>query len=599
MPSRLRWEYLPEPSESAITALAESLFPRNLLPWHRVMACLLLQRGLESVFRVKEYFSPTLKKPDGVTLKRLSEATLMSNMLRAVDEISATIERKERILIYGDYDVDGTCAVSILYLFLKKVYPDTPGVPPYPFVLTYVPDRYKEGYGVSQAGIDYAVAHDVKLIITLDCGIQAHEMVLYAKKYGIRVIVTDHHTPSKELPQAFAVLNPKLDAHRYPKQDVHRYSCKELCGAGIAFKLVQALCERFSLPQEAAYTYLDLVALATCADIVPLTGENRVLVAEGLRRINDPNIPTPVLDQLLATAKRPIEVRDLVFVAAPRINAAGRMAHANMAIALLTGQDPSILEKIEQLNQQRRSLDKDIFEEAYAQVAEAHDEEAPATVVFSETWHKGVIGIVASRLMEHYYRPTIVFTRSGDVLSGSARSVEGYDLYKALGKCKQYLIQYGGHKAAAGMTLRPEHYQNFKKQFQKVVARDLPLSYRMPLLTLSAELSLSDITYDFYHELQKLAPFGPENMDPVFYAHGVLAKQVRRIGKDFSHLRMILTDPKSNHDFVAVGFGLGYQESLIGSGQPLTIAYQLTENEWQGRKSLELILKAVKPMTNE
>ena len=571
MPNKLVWEYLPIPDRKAVEQLAHSLF-KEVLPWHRIIASLLLQRGYTTFEQVRTFFTPSLAD--------LHDPFLMKDMDKAVARILLAIKQEQRILIYGDYDVDGTCSVAVLYLFLSTLSP---------YVSTYVPDRYKEGYGVSTQGIDFADDNEIPLIITLDCGIKSHERVIYARERGIDMIITDHHTPSQTLPEAVAVLNPKRADCSYPY--------KELCGCGIGFKLIQALCMDLDYPAERAYKYLDLVALATCADIVPLTGENRALVAQGLRQINQRL--TKVMDLLLATAKRPVEVRDLVFVAAPRINAAGRMQHAEMAVRFLTGQDLDEVATLEYLNTVRKTTDEQITNEALLMIEGQGEQEAPATVVCSPQWHKGVIGIVASRLIETYYRPTIVFTQSGEVLAASARSVKGFDLYQALCECQGELIQFGGHVAAAGMTLRPENYERFKQRFQAVVERTLPPELRSAKLILSAEMPLADITYSFYHCLQRFAPFGPKNMTPVFYAHGVLAKQVRRIGKDFSHLRMILTDPKSNHDFIAVGFGLASQESLIESGQPLTIAYQLTENEWQGRKSLELILKAVKPMTND
>ena len=504
----------------------------------------------------------------------------MKDMDRAVERILSAIDQEQPILIYGDYDVDGTCSVAVLYLFLSAIYSH---------VFTYVPDRYREGYGVSTQGIDFADDNEIPLIITLDCGIKSHERVVYARERGIDMIITDHHTPSDTLPEAVAVLNPKRADCPYPY--------KELCGCGIGFKLVQALCTALDLPSQTAYRYLDLVALATCADIVPLTGENRILVHAGLQLINQQ--PSEVMQLLLASAKHPVEVRDLVFVAAPRVNAAGRMQHAEKAVRLLTGQDLDEAATLEYLNTQRKTTDEQITDEALRMIVLDREETAPATVVFSPHWHKGVIGIVASRLIETYYRPTIVFTQSGEVLAASARSVKGFNLYEALCECQDELIQFGGHTAAAGMTLHPDNYERFKQKFQEVVERTLPPALRVPKLLLSGELPLSDITYTFYRCLQRFAPFGPKNMTPIFYAHNVLAKEVRRVGKDFSHLRMILNDPKSNHDFVAVGFGLGYQESLVESGEPLTIAYQLTENSWQGRTSLELIVKAVEIMTND
>ena len=566
MPSKLVWDFLPAPPKEAVEALTRSLF-KEVLPWHRTIASLLLQRGITSFEEARAFFNPSLAD--------LHDPFLMKDMDKAVERILLAISSEQPILIYGDYDVDGTCSVAVLYLFLSAIYPN---------VFTYVPDRYREGYGVSKEGIDFADDNQIPLIITLDCGIKSHERVAYAHERGIDMIITDHHTPSETLPEALAVLNPKRADCSYPY--------KELCGCGIGFKLVQALCKTLDFSPETAYKYLDLVALATCADIVPLTGENRILVHTGLQLINQQ--PTEVMQLLLASAKRPVEVRDLVFVAAPRINAAGRMEHAEKAVCFLIGRDLDKATELEYLNTQRKTTDEQITEQALCMILSQGEEEAPATVVFSQDWHKGVIGIVASRLIETYYRPTIVFTQSGDVLAASARSVKGFNLYEALCECKDELIQFGGHTAAAGMTLRPENYERFKQKFQEVVERTLPQELRSPKLTLSGELPLADITYTFYRCLQRFAPFGPKNMTPVFYAHGVLAKEVQRVGKDFSHLRMILTDPKSNHDFVAVGFGLAPQKELIESGQPLTIAYQLTENSWQGRTSLELIIKGVK-----
>ena len=566
MPSKLVWDFLPAPPKEAVEALTRSLF-KEVLPWHRTIASLLLQRGITSFEEARAFFNPSLAD--------LHDPFLMKDMDKAVERILLAISSEQPILIYGDYDVDGTCSVAVLYLFLSAIYPN---------VFTYVPDRYREGYGVSSQGIDFADDNQIPLIITLDCGIKSHERVAYARERGIDMIITDHHTPSETLPEALAVLNPKRADCSYPY--------KELCGCGIGFKLVQALCKTLDFSPETAYKYLDLVALATCADIVPLTGENRILVHTGLQLINQQ--PTEVMQLLLASAKRPVEVRDLVFVAAPRINAAGRMEHAEKAVRFLIGRDLDKATELEYLNTQRKTTDEQITEQALCMILSQGEEEAPATVVFSQDWHKGVIGIVASRLIETYYRPTIVFTQSGDVLAASARSVKGFNLYEALCECKDELIQFGGHTAAAGMTLRPENYERFKQKFQEVVERTLPQELRSPKLILSGELPLGDITYTFYRCLQRFAPFGPKNMTPVFYAHGVLAKEVRRVGKDFSHLRMILTDPKSNHDFVSVGFGLAPQKELIESGQPLTIAYQLTENSWQGRTSLELIIKGVK-----
>ncbi|MEB3004041.1 single-stranded-DNA-specific exonuclease RecJ [Capnocytophaga sp. G2] len=570
MPNKLVWDFLPIPMQEEIETLSQTLFS-STLPWQKTIACLLLQRGIHSFKQAKEFFNPSLEQ--------LHNPFVMKDMDRAVERILLAIKHKENILIYGDYDVDGTCSVSILYLFLSKVYPN---------VSTYVPDRYKEGYGISFQGIDYAVDNDVSLIITLDCGIKGHEKVQYAKGKGIEMIITDHHTPAETLPEAVAVLNPKRADCTYPY--------KELCGCGIGFKLIQALCKSLQLPSHTPYEFLDLVALATCADIVPITGENRVLVYFGLRQINEQ--PSQVMTLLLASVPPPIQVRDLVFVAAPRINAAGRMAHAQKAVDFLTQNALEEASCLEFLNHKRKGADEQITQEALEQIVSNHEEEASATVVFSKDWHKGVIGIVASRLTETYYRPTIVFTQSGDVLTASARSVKGYNLYEALCQCRDYLLQFGGHTAAAGMTLLPENYLPFKKRFQEIVAQTLPEALRKPAITLSVEMPLKEITLPFYRCLQRFAPFGPKNMTPIFLAYEVIAKNVFLMGNEGSHLRMTLTDSSLRQEFEAVGFGLGHKKSIVEKGQPFTIAYELSQNTWKGTTSLQLVIKDIMPMIN-
>ena len=374
MPSKLVWDFLPAPPKEAVEALTRSLF-KEVLPWHRTIASLLLQRGITSFEEARAFFNPSLAD--------LHDPFLMKDMDKAVERILLAISSEQPILIYGDYDVDGTCSVAVLYLFLSAIYPN---------VFTYVPDRYREGYGVSSQGIDFADDNQIPLIITLDCGIKSHERVAYARERRIDMIITDHHTPSETLPEALAVLNPKRADCSYPY--------KELCGCGIGFKLVQALCKTLDFSPETAYKYLDLVALATCADIVPLTGENRILVHTGLQLINQQ--PTEVMQLLLASAKRPVEVRDLVFVAAPRINAAGRMEHAEKAVRFLIGRDLVKVTELEYLNTQRKTTDEQITEQALCMILYQGEEEAPATVALSQDWHKGVIGIVASRLIETY-----------------------------------------------------------------------------------------------------------------------------------------------------------------------------------------------------
>ena len=567
MPSKLVWNFLPTPQQNEVETLASALFQvQEILLWHRTIASLLLQRGIATVEQAKTFFNPSLSD--------LFNPFLMKDMDRAVERILLAMAHKERILIYGDYDVDGTCSVALLYLFLSKIYPE---------VAYYVPDRYKEGYGVSCEGIDFAQDNEMSLIITLDCGIKAHDKVLYAHERGIDMIITDHHTPDDTIPPAVAVLNPK-------RTDCS-YSYKELCGCGIGFKLIQALCKSLGYPLETAYAYLDLVALATCADIVPITGENRILVSAGLKQINER--PSEVMQLLLSTANPPIQVRDLVFVAAPRINAAGRMNHASRAVDFLIGESMGEATLLEHFNTQRKTTDEQITQEALSQILHSHEEDAPATVVFSPHWHKGVIGIVASRLTEIYYRPTIVFTQSGEVLAASARSVRGFNLYEALCECKDELIQFGGHTAAAGMTLLPENYQRFKLKFQAVVDRTLPQELRSPTIMISARMPLHAITSSFYRCLQRFSPFGPKNMTPIFQADEVIAKSVSLVGSDRSHLRMILTDTSLKQEFVAIGFGLGHKKEAVERGKPFTIAYELSENHWRGTTSLQLVVKMI------
>ena len=572
MPSKLVWNFLPTPEQNQVETLASALFQvQEILPWHRTIASLLLQRGIATVEQAKTFFNPSLSD--------LFNPFLMKDMDRAVERILLAMAHKERILIYGDYDVDGTCSVALLYLFLSKIYPE---------VAYYVPDRYKEGYGVSCEGIDFAQDNEMSLIITLDCGIKAHDKVLYAHERGIDMIITDHHTPDDTIPPAVAVLNPKRSDCSYPY--------KELCGCGIGFKLIQALCKSLGYSLETAYAYLDLVALATCADIVPITGENRILVSAGLKQINER--PSEVMQLLLSMANPPIQVRDLVFVAAPRINAAGRMNHASRAVDFLIGESMEEATLLEHFNTERKTADEQITQEALSQILGSHEEDAPATVVFSPHWHKGVIGIVASRLTEIYYRPTIVFTQSGDVLTASARSVKGYNLYEALCQCRDYLLQFGGHTAAAGMTLLPENYLPFKKRFQEIVAQTLPEALRKPAITLSVEMPLKEITLPFYRCLQRFAPFGPKNMTPIFLAYEVIAKNVSLMGNEGSHLRMTLTDSSLRQEFEAVGFGLGHKKSIVEKGQPFTIAYELSQNTWKGTTSLQLVIKDIMPMMN-
>lgn len=565
---KYKWNLKPLPDESSVLRLCSEIY-KTAKPAQRSIVQLLLQRKIETYEQAKKFFNPSLKD--------LHNPFEMKDMDKAVQRILQAIENQENILIYGDYDVDGTTAVSLFYLFLSELYNN---------VTYYVPDRYKEGYGVSFQGINYASDNNISLIITLDCGIKAIDKVDYAKEKGIDVIVCDHHTPSSELPKAVAILNPKQKECSYPYD--------ELCGCGIAFKLAQAINIVLERPESFVFKYLDLVAIAIAADIVPVTGENRILLAQGLSLINEkPSIP---VRKLLQIAKQPYTTTDLVFVVAPRINAAGRIAHANLVIELLTQkQEKEIISKayeIEYLNDKRKRLDEEITQEALVQIIENQEENKKTTVVFQPFWHKGVIGIVASRLIENYYRPTLVFTKNEDKLVASARSVSGFNIYNALEACQEYLEQFGGHKYAAGLTIKEENYNKFKEAFERIVSQTIDKELLEQRINIDLEIKLEDVSSIFFETLKRFAPFGPENMTPVFLSKGVKAKEFRAVG-DGSHLRIVLTNIEETVSFVAIGFGLAEKKTILEKGQPFDIVYQLEENIWNGRASIQMRIKDI------
>lgn len=565
---KYKWNLRSLPDESSVLRLCSEIY-KTAKPAQRSIVQLLLQRKIETYEQAKKFFNPSLKD--------LHNPFKMKDMDKAVQRILQAIENQENILIYGDYDVDGTTAVSLFYLYLSELYNN---------VTYYIPDRYKEGYGVSFQGINYASDNNISLIITLDCGIKAIDKVDYAKEKGIDVIVCDHHTPSSELPKAVAILNPKQKDCSYPYD--------ELCGCGIAFKLAQAINIVLERPESFVFKYLDLVAIAIAADIVPVTGENRILLAQGLSLINEkPSIP---VRKLLQTAKQPYTTTDLVFVVAPRINAAGRIAHANLVIELLTQkQEKEIISKayeIEYLNDKRKRLDEEITQEALVQIIENQEENKKTTVVFQPFWHKGVIGIVASRLIENYYRPTLVFTKNEDKLVASARSVSGFNIYNALEACQEYLEQFGGHKYAAGLTIKEENYNKFKEAFERIVSQTIDKELLEQRINIDLEIKLEDVSSIFFETLKRFAPFGPENMTPVFLSKGVKAKEFRTVG-DGSHLRIVLTNIEETVSFVAIGFGLAEKKTLLEKGQPFDIVYQLEENIWNGRASIQMRIKDI------
>ena len=563
----MRWNLLPKPNLETVTHLSKALGIDPLL------SSLLVQRGITTYDQAKRFFRPSLEE--------LHDPFLMQDMDLAVERIQRAIAAQEAILIYGDYDVDGTTSVALLSSYLKSYYPN---------VATYIPDRYTEGYGVSYKGIDYAQDNDITLIIALDCGIKALEKVAYASKKGIDFIICDHHRPGENLPKAVAVLDPKREDCSYPY--------KELCGCGVGFKLIQALGSRRGQSIEDLVLYLDLVATAIGADIVPVTGENRVLAYYGLQVINsNPRVGyQAILEQV---NKSTLTITDVVFIIAPRINAAGRMKHGNHAVSLLVETDPQSAaqwaSEIELFNADRKDADKQITKEALEQISQAGEQTNNTTVVYKEHWHKGVIGIVASRLIETYYRPTLVFTKSGDTLAASARSVKGFDVYNALEGCAQYIEQFGGHKYAAGLTLQEKEYPNFKAQFEKVVSQTIDPKLLSPEINIDAQLDLTDITPKFHRILKQFAPFGPGNRQPVFMTQNLKDTGYgKRVGADKSHLRLTVKQVDSA-PIVGIGFGLGDKKDTACRKLPFKAVFCIDENQWQGKVSLQLRIKDIQP----
>ncbi|MDC8005177.1 single-stranded-DNA-specific exonuclease RecJ [Aureisphaera galaxeae] len=562
----MRWNLKPKPSAEKVKKLATEL---TIDP---ILASLLVQRGIETFEAAKKFFRPSLED--------LHDPFLMKDMQKAVDRIEKALQSGENIMVYGDYDVDGTTSVALVSSFLKTLSPN---------IATYIPDRYKEGYGVSYQGIDFADDNGFSLIIALDCGVKAIEKVAYAAEKGIDFIICDHHRPGDELPSAVAVLDPKREDCFYPY--------KELCGCGVGFKLVQALSSGIGWTIDDLVPYLDLVATAIGADIVPITGENRILAYNGLQVINKaPRIGFQAI--LKQVKKQKLTITDVVFIIAPRINAAGRMKHGNHAVTLLTETDINQAAlwaaEIEQYNADRREADKRITKEALQQIEELKEKERYTTVVYREDWHKGVIGIVASRLTETYYRPTLVFTKSGDMLAGSARSVKGFDVYKALEQCGEHIEQFGGHKYAAGLTLKEKDYEGFKKTFEEVVRATIDPKLLDPELIIDSEINFGDINPKFYRIIKQLAPFGPENRTPIFMStHVCDTGHGKKVGEDGDHLRLVMQQGNSA-SLTGIGFGLGHKSDVACTGAPFKVAYTVDENEWQGTVSLQLKLKDIK-----
>lgn len=556
-----------------------------------LLSTLLVQRGVTTFEEARSFFRPKLLQ--------LHDPFLMKDMDRAVYRIENAIRNHENILVYGDYDVDGTTAVALVYTFLKSLYRE---------VDFYIPDRYSEGYGISKAGIDFAHENKFSLIIALDCGIKAVENIDYALKLGIDFIVCDHHRPGDHLPAAYAILDPKRADCNYPYD--------ELSGCGIGFKLVQAFSKKNHMPFKRLEKYLDLVVVSIAADIVPITGENRILAYYGLKLLN--SNPRPAFTAILHYSNikkknefqyveeefafnRRLTISDLVFLIGPRINAAGRMESGRNSVELLVSTTiESAIEKAEQINQfniERRNLDTMITQQALSQIAADPDfQNKKTTIVYNPDWHKGVLGIVASRLTEQYYRPTIILTKANGLITGSARSVKDFDIYNAIDQCFDLLEHFGGHKYAAGLSIKPENFEAFKARFESIVASTIEERMRVPEIEIDAKVRLSSISTKFYKILKQFAPFGPENMAPVFMTEGVVDTGFACVvGKN--HLKLSVIHPDiSGFPLAAIAFQQGEKLSIVQSGRPFSICYHVEENEWNGHVSLQLNIKDIKPL---
>ena len=553
------WELEKKQDKPKIKALQDQLNVSKLI------SSLLLNRGIDTFEKAKKFFRPSLSD--------LHDPFLMQDMQKAVDRIQQAIKENEKILVFGDYDVDGTTSVALVSSFLNKHLSDT--------VLTYIPDRYTEGYGISMKSIEFAESKNVKLIIALDCGIQALDQVEYAKEKNIDFIICDHHTPPSEIPKAIAVLNPLREDCSYPY--------KSLCGCGIGFKLIQGLS---GSTLDYLEEYLDLVALAIAADIVELTGENRTLCYYGLEQIN--KAPRAGLKAIIDTLeKETITINELGFYIGPRINAAGRIDTGNLAVELLMEEDlekaRTLAEKLNQLNIERRALDKETTQEAISQIKKHKNEESNVTVVCNPDWHKGVIGIAASKLMETYYRPTIVFTSSDDFFVGSARSVNGFNIHDAIGKCKEFVLQYGGHKYAAGVKIKKSQYKDFKDKFEEVVSSTIDKSMTSKKVAIEGEIELEEITPKFYRILKQFAPFGPGNKRPIFSAKNLRdTGYAKVVGQDNTHLKFNLTQQNSSKIYNAIGFSLAGKYPTILNKKIFNAAFTVDENYWNGKKNIQL-----------
>ncbi|MCF0164560.1 MAG: single-stranded-DNA-specific exonuclease RecJ [Bacteroidales bacterium] len=543
----------------------------------QVLANLLVQRGITSYAQAREFFRPDLSM--------LHDPFLMTDMDKAVERIKKAVDSKENILIYGDYDVDGTTAVALVYIFLSRLTKN---------LFYYIPDRYDEGYGLSYKGIDWAKERGCTLIITLDCGIKAIEKVKYARSSGIDVIICDHHLPDAEIPDALAVLDPKRTDSTYPFDD--------LSGCGVGFKLAQAYAMKYDIPKERVLELLDLLVVSIASDLVSVTGENRVLAYYGLKQLNsNPRKGLLSLIKLSGLEKHNITIDEIVFKIGPRLNAAGRMEQGRTAVELLISRDDEdarkIGDEINSHNNERKSIDREITYEAIEMVRTAHDfNDRKSTIVYNPQWHKGVVGIVASRLVESFFRPTIVLTKSNGFITGSARSIPGFDLYDAIESCSDLLENFGGHIYAAGLTMKEENFAEFSARFEKYVAGKISEDMLTPIVNIDTYLDFKQITPKFFRILKQFQPFGPGNMSPVFISENVYDNgNGRKVGSDSGHLKLeLIQEDYSYQPISAIAFNKSEHFDHLHAGNPVDICYSIAENYYRGLANIQLRVKDIK-----
>ncbi|MCW3463273.1 single-stranded-DNA-specific exonuclease RecJ [Chitinophaga nivalis] len=542
---------------------------------HPLLCRLLVQRGVTNYEIARQFFRPSLSD--------LHDPWLMKDMDKAISRIELAFFRHEKILIYGDYDVDGTTAVATVYAFLQKRYQN---------IEFYIPHRYREGYGISMQGIEYARDNDFSLVIALDCGIKSIEHITYAKELGIDFIICDHHLPDAVLPPAVAILNPKQQDCTYPY--------KELSGCGIGYKLIAAFAQKRGLPPAEANQFLDLVATSIAADIVPMTGENRILAFHGLIKVNEDPLPGIKALITLSGLKEQLTIANLVFVIAPRVNAAGRMDDARKAVNLFIENDAdkamAIAEVLHADNFDRKEIDNTITQEAISLLqGDTSLANKKSTVLYQSHWHKGVVGIVASRLIDkYYYRPTVILTQSNDKVAGSARSVTGFNVYEAIHQCKDLLENYGGHFYAAGMTLKPENVKAFQDRFEEVVANTIQPDQLVPEIVIDSEIHLSDITTPFFNILKQFEPLGPDNLRPVFLARNITDNGFSRLVKE-EHIKFSVRQGRSGQSISGIGFYMSEKYHIVASKKPFDMVFTIDENEWNGHVSLQLKVIDIRP----